>query len=301
MLTLGETHMKKILASLLLALLLVGCTQAPASGSAGGKQSLQLKGSDTELQMFAALAEEFKKSNADVDITVTGGGSGTGIAALINGEIDIADSSRSMKAEEIEKAKKNGIEPVEFIVARDGLAVIVNPDNPVKELTRAQVADIYKGTITNWKDVGGNDEVITLYGRQSTSGTYVYFRDTVLKADYATSMRNMEGTAAIVDAVSADKTGIGYIGIGYLKASVKPLSLEGQNPADKAAVKSGAYALTRPLFQYTKGVPAKEGAAHKLMQFQLSEQGQAVVEKTGFLGITAADKAANDKQLARIG
>ena len=292
--------MKKLLLALILSVILIGCT-ASQGGTASSSNKLQLKGSDTELQMFAALAEEFKKSNADVDITVTGGGSGTGIAALINGEIDIADSSRPMKAEEVQKAKANGIEPVEFIIARDGLAVIVHPDNPVNGLTRAQVADIYTGKIVNWKDVDGNDEPITLYGRQSTSGTYVYFRDTVLKADYATSMRNMEGTSAIVDAVQVDKTGIGYIGIGYLKPDVKALTLEGQNPTDKAAVTSGRYVLTRPLYQYTKGVPAKDGPTHKLMQFQLSAAGQKVVESTGFLAVTPADSAANDKQFARIG
>ena len=292
--------MKRLLVALILSVLLIGCT-ASQGGAPAASNKLQLKGSDTELQMFAALAEEFKKTNADVDITVTGGGSGTGIAALINGEIDIADSSRPMKPEEIEKAKVNGIEPVEFIIARDGLAVIVHPDNPVGELTRAQVADIYTGKITNWKDVGGNDDAITLYGRQSTSGTYVYFRDTVLKADYASTMRNMEGTSAIVDAVQADKTGIGYVGIGYLTPEVKALTLEGQNPTDKAAVASGAYVLTRPLFQYTKGVPAKNGPTHKLMLFQLSAPGQKVVESTGFLQVTSADAAANEKQLARIG
>ncbi len=291
--------MKKLLLAFIIATLLVGCTAS--NGSASTSNKLQLKGSDTELQMFAALAEEFKKTNAAVDITVTGGGSGTGIAALINGEIDIADSSRPMKPEEIQKAKANGIEPVEFIIARDGLAVIVHPDNPVDELTRAQVADIYTGKITNWKEVGGNDEAITLYGRQSTSGTYVYFRDTVLKADYATTMRNMEGTSAIVDAVQVDKTGIGYIGIGYLKSDVKAVVLEGQSPTDKAAVSSGKYVLTRPLYQYAKGVPVKGGPTHKLMVFQLSAQGQKVVESTGFLAVTPADAAANEKQFARIG
>lgn len=282
---------------LVAGLLLFGCAQ-PQDGVGGA--TVSLKGSDTELQMFAALAEEFMKSHPDVSVTVTGGGSGTGIAALINGEIDVADSSRKMKDEEIKKAEAHGVEPVEFIVARDGLAVIVHPDNPVTDLTVAQVADIYTGKVTNWNQVGGADAPITLYGRQSTSGTYLYFRDTVLKADYSPHMRNLEGTAAIVASVSQDKNGIGYVGLGYVTDAIQVVSLEGVSPLDKQSVTSGRYVLTRPLYQYSKVLPAKDSGVHALLLFELSDAGQAVVEQTGFLGITDADRAANQAHLNRV-
>ncbi len=287
-----------LLASVLMGLLLVGCTQnSPSTQSS----ALEVKGSDTELQMFSALAEEFMKENPQVRVTVTGGGSGTGIAALINGEIDVADSSRAMKDEELKQARANRVEPLEFIIARDGLAVVVHPSNGVSELTLGQLADIYAGKITNWKNVGGADKAITLYGRQTTSGTYVFFRDTVLKADYSPSMRNMEGTAAIVDAVAVDETGIGYVGLGYLNQRVKPVSLEGKMPTDESAVANGVYPLTRPLYQYYNALSKKSGVAKQLLLFELTPRGQEVVKQSGFLAISSGDASKNQQSLGKLG
>ncbi|MDP2717710.1 MAG: phosphate ABC transporter substrate-binding protein, partial [Candidatus Micrarchaeota archaeon] len=186
-----------------------------------------------------------------------------------------------------------------FVIARDGLAVAVHPDNPVAALSLQQVADIYTGKITNWQDVGGTDAAITLYGRQSTSGTYVYFRDTVLKDDYSPNMRNMEGTAAIAEAVSTDVSGIGYVGLGYVTGGIQVVSLDGQSPLDAASVASGDYVLTRPLYQYTDGVPPKDGAIGRMIRFTISLDGQVVVESTGFLPISDAQRAENQAVLSQ--
>ena len=181
------------------------------------KESLVIKGSDTEVQLVSNLAESFSQSHPNADVAVTGGGSGTGIAALLNKEIDMANSSRPMKQEERDQAKVKGLDVQEFVLARDGLSVITHASNPLKSLTVEQIGRIYSGAVTNWKEVGGPDTPIVLYGRQTTSGTFVFFRDTVVKKDYAASMRTMEGNQAIVDAVKADVNSIGYVGVGYVK------------------------------------------------------------------------------------
>ncbi|MFQ5406473.1 MAG: PstS family phosphate ABC transporter substrate-binding protein [Candidatus Micrarchaeia archaeon] len=279
--------MKAWVFCLLVGVLFFGCVQPEGS-------SLKLKGSDTELQMFSALAEEFVKANSGVSVTVTGGGSGTGIAALLNGEVDMADSSRPMTDEEVSKARQRGVEPLEFVVARDGLAVVVHKSNGVSSLSLQQLADLYTGKITNWNQLGGEDREITLYGRQSTSGTYVYFRNVVLKADYSSSMRNMEGTASIVDAVSSDKSGVGYVGLGYVTGAVSVVSLEGFSPLDKSVVETGEYPLTRPLYQYVNSNSQNKALLKLFLEFEVSKQGQEVVEGTGFLSINSGDVSANN-------
>lgn len=266
--------------------------------------NIEIKGSDTLLQLVSNNAEEFSNQNPDIKISVTGGGSGTGIAALINGEVTIADASRQIKDSEIEQAQSNGIKIYEFRIARDMLSVIVNNDNPVKDLTMEQIGAIYRGEITNWKDVGGNDETITLYGRQSTSGTYGFFRDHVLEGEYAESMRNMEGNQAILEAVAQDKTGVGYVGIGYIVDSegtatdeVGILEVNGVSPLSENIA---AYPISRALYQYTAGFPKEDSAAYKFLMFELSNEGQAIAEKTGFRKITPEDKEANDKQMIQL-
>ena len=180
------------------------------------RETLSIKGSDTLVQLVSNLVEAFAKENPGVRISVTGGGSGTGIAALLNGQIPIANSSRSIKEEELAQAKEGGLYIQEFIVAREGLSVIVSPQNPVSEVTMEQLGKIYRAEITNWKEIGGKDQAIVLYGRQTGSGTYVFFKEKVVKGDYALTMKNMEGNQAIVDAIKADRQGIGYVGIGYV-------------------------------------------------------------------------------------
>ncbi len=264
-------------------------------------ENIEITGSDTMLQLVSNLAEAYKIQNSNVRISVTGGGSGTGIASLIGGNIDIADSSRKIKSEELQKAEDNNVNAIEIPIARDTLSVIVNPSNPVNKLTIEQLSKIFKGEITNWKELGGSDSVITLYGRQSTSGTYVYFMEEVVKADYSLKMRNMEGNQAIVDAVSQDKTAIGYTGVGYvMDENKKPLSsiktlniakdstLEYITPLDETKIKF--YPLSRELYQYLANKPNKDSAIYDFLTFIVSDEGQNVVEQAGFVKISVEEK-----------
>ena len=273
-------------------------------------EKIEIKGSDTLLQLVSSLAESYSAQNQNVKISVTGGGSGTGIASLINNEIDVADASRQIKQEELDNAAKNGIKPLEFIIANDMLSVIVNQDNPVKKLTIEQIGRIYRGEITNWKQVGGNDEQITLYGRQSTSGTYTFFMEDVIKGDYSVEMRNLEGNQAILDAVRQDKSGIGYVGLGYIAdengnkvsgINVIEVSKDNQtyfSPLDKANL--AAYPISRQLFQYFAIKPEKGSALHSFLMFELGSEGQDIVKKAGFIEITSSDIARNNQQLNSI-
>lgn len=282
------------------ALLVSACAPADTANT------VVIAGSDTEVQLVSALVEAFSVDHADAHISVAGGGSAVGIAALINGETDITNSSRQMKPEEIQSAKDKGMDPREFILARDGLSVIVHASNPVRTLTMGQLADIYSGTITNWKDVGGEDAPIVLYGRQSTSGTFGFFRDTVVKTDYASSMRQMEGTEAIVDGVTADTQGIGYAGVGYVlgedgaaRSDINVLTIapaEGSDavsPLDMAAVMSGRYPIFRRIYQYLPALPAKDSLVAQLLEFETSERGMELVREQGFYPLTAEDLAHN--------
>ena len=168
----------------IIMLLIAGCAPVPdstASQAAAGAAYIENKGSDTMVNLALAWAEAYQKENPDTQISVTGGGSGTGIAALINGTVSIANASRAIKAEEADKAKTNGIQPVEFVVARDAIAVIVNPHNPVNQLTLTQISDIYSGKINNWSEVGGEDRPIVRLSRETNSGTHVYFLERVLR------------------------------------------------------------------------------------------------------------------------
>lgn len=261
------------------------------------KNSFQIRGSDTEVNLVQRLSEEYMENVNEISIAVTGGGSGTGIAALINKQTDIANSSRPMKSAEIEQARAKGVEPVPVIFALDGLAVITHESLSVNSLNINEVADIFKGNIKNWKSVGGPDMEISMYGRQSNSGTFIYFRDKVLKADYAQSVRRMNGTAQIVEAVKKDKAGIGYVGIGYIVnkqgnviSGINVLKLAGDaistgvSPLESENVKSGKYPLSRPLFQYTNGKP--EGNLLEFIQFELSDEGQKLIENEGYYPIT---------------
>jgi phosphate transport system substrate-binding protein len=280
-------------------------------GRGGGEPvagSLTIKGSDTEVQVVSNMVEAFIEANPDADISVTGGGSGVGIAALLNGEIDIANASRRIKDTEIDEAESKGITPHEFIIARDGLSVIVHPDNPVAELSLEQIGALYRGEITNWSDVGGNDLPVVLYGRQNTSGTYEFFREFVLKADYASTMRNMEGNQAIVDAVTSDVNGIGYVGIGYVMTDTKEprsdiavVAVSAGGPAYSPLNDPTDYPLSRPLYQYLDRIPEPGSLMDSLLRYEVSEAGQEIVIETGFFPLSAEDKAVNDTLFERIG
>lgn len=259
-----------------------------ASESSTAKESIIVKGSDTVLPLSQAEAEEFMLKNQDSDITVIGGGSGVGIAALIDGEAEIAMASREMKESEIEKAKNNSINPVETVIGWDGIAVVVNPENPVTQLTFSQLQAIYDGNVSNWKDVGGEDRQITIISRDSSSGTYEYFKEEVLKGrEYRQDALVEPATGAIVQEVAQNKGAIGYIGYAYLDNSTKALTLDGGEgnfvPATEENILDGKYPLARQLYYYTNGEP--QGLTREFMDYVLSEEGQAIVSDVGYFPV----------------
>jgi len=253
---------------------------------------ITVKGSDTMVHLVSSWAEMFMKGNKGIDVSVTGGGSGTGIAALINGTTDICAASRKMKEKEIKLAEKRKITPVEHIVARDGIAVIINPVNPVKELTLDQLMKIFTGAYTNWNQVGGPDEKIIILSRESSSGTYVFFQEHVLqKNDYSQKARLMPATSAIIQSNSEDKWSIGYVGLGYAleaKDKVKMIAVktDAESPAimpSEETVKSGDYSISRPLQLYTIGEPT--GKIKQFIDFCLGKEGQKIVRETGYVSL----------------
>lgn len=286
--------MKKI--SLALALLLItaltGCDSGPSQQSADTK-SISIKGSDTMVHLVSSWTEEFMKSHAESDISVTGGGSGTGIAALINATTDICAASRGMKEKELTLARENKISPLEIPMARDGIALIVHPENPVNSLTIEQLRLIYTGKVTNWKEVGGSDAPILLLSRESSSGTFVFFQEHVLnKEDFSPSARLLPGTSALVQAVAADRGAIAYVGLGFAeeaKGKAKTLGIQASGQASpvvpsEETVVSGAYAVSRPLFFYTNGTP--KDTVKQFIDFCLSPAGQKIVRETGYVPIS---------------
>jgi phosphate transport system substrate-binding protein len=232
------------------------------------------------------------KKNANFSIAVTGGGSGVGIAAIINKTTDLANASRPMKDSEVAKAKANGVNPIGVAFAVDGLSVIVNQKNPVKNLTVDQVGQIYRGELSNWKQAGGPDAPITLYGRQPNSGTFVFFREGVVRGDYSNKMNQMNGNAQILEAVKKDAGGIGYVGIGYVLDDrgniapgiqvvdiAKPFS-----PLKLENILSGNYPITRPLYQYFDG--NNRAKVEAFLKYELSPEGVAIIQKDGFYPLT---------------
>jgi len=271
--------MKKII---IILLVLVAVTQVYA-------QKLKIKGSDTVLPLTQKEAEDYMKKNKDASIMVTGGGSGVGIAALLNGTTDIAQASRKLKLDEKLKLQDAGKAFKETIIAYDALAVIVNPGNKVTQLTREQLEGIFTAKITNWKEVGGDDMKIVVYSRETSSGTYEFFKENVLKGkNFASSALLMPATGAIVQSISQTKGAIGYIGLAYLDKAVKPLKVsfdKGKNyiaPSVETA-KNKTYPVTRPLFYYY--LNSVEKLVSPYVNFVLSPAGQQLVLKTGYVPI----------------
>ncbi len=256
---------------------------------AAAQTVITIKGSDTMVILAQRWAEKYMGTNSDVKIQVTGGGSGTGISGLINGTTDICNSSRPMKASERDKLKERyNTLGIEVKVAKDGLAVYVHESNPVQTLSLEQLNLIYTGKVTNWKDVGGPDAKIVVYGRENSSGTHVYFRDFVLKGkDYTASMQTMPGTAAVVNAVAKDKLSIGYggaayaTGVKFVKVSTKT-GAAGYEP-NMETIKAGNYPITRYLYFYVKSKPT--GAIKQFIDWVLSPEGQAVVSEVGYFPV----------------
>lgn len=264
-----------------------GCSKRDKQTSLN-KKSFTIKGSDTMVHLMSTLAEAYMKKNSGMQVSVTGGGSGTGIAALINGTTDICASSRDMQQKEKDDAKSKNINPVEKIIAYDGIAVIVNPDNPIKEMTVDQIKKIYTGVTKSWKDLGGPDETITILSRESNSGTYVFFQEHVLnKENYAPTVKLMPASSAIVQSVSSDKWSIGYVGLGYTKdAKVKIILVKKDDKAPAIApshstVLDKTYGIARPLYLYFNGEP--EGSLKSFLDYAISDEGQKIVDETGYV------------------
>ncbi len=266
---------------------------------------IQQKGSDTLLVLAQNWAEAYMTDNKNVEIVVSGGGSGTGISALINRQIDIADASRQIKQQELDAAKEVGVNPVEWKVALDGISVIVNKANNIEELSYDQLRGLYNGSITNWSDVGGTSSTVVAYGRQSTSGTYVYFNEEVLKEDdYRSDMNQMAGNADIVEAVINDQNGIGYVGVAYAEARKDELKIASVKLSKKSEsyqptvtdIANGNYPISRYLYVYTDGTP--DGAVKDYIKFMLSSEGQDIVGEIGYI---ALPQALLTEQLSKLG
>ena len=276
------------------SVMIAGCgsqSAAAASGTSGAAVSVENKGSDTLVNLALAWAEKYMGDHPEIRISVTGGGSGTGIAAMINGTVDIANASREMKPEEIAAAKKNGFDPVEFVVARDAIAVVVNPENPVDRLTLQQISDIYTGKVTNWREVGGEDRPIVLLSRESNSGTYVYFLENVIRLGevsdllFSPDTLLMPSSEGISNEIRQNPNTIGYDGLGYVTGDQKVIAVAGGVgqpyvlPA-VATVNDGSYPISRPLYMYTAGEPS--GHVKEYMDWILHD-GQVMVQELGFV------------------
>jgi phosphate transport system substrate-binding protein len=288
----GNKSMKSkyLLFCVIILLLLSGCGRKNQQSNA-----LQIKGSDTMVNLGQAWAEEYMKQHRDTSIAVTGGGSGTGISALVNNTCDIAEVSREMKESEIKLVESKGHTPVKFIVALDGLAVVVNPANKISELTIDQLADIYTGKIKNWKELGGRDAKIVLLSREVNSGTHVYFKEHVLrhgkpdnKEEFTPGALLLSSSQAIADEVAQNQDAIGYYGMGYITSKEKALKIAKDKnspaiPPTMDNVISGAYPISRPLLMYTKGEPT--GLVKAFIDYVLSPAGQEIVKKLDFVPV----------------
>lgn len=271
----------------------------PLSGCGGGSDGpsrvvLENKGSDTLVNVAQAWAEAYRGINPNVAIAVTGGGSGTGIAALINGTVDIANSSRSIKDSEIDQVRAAGAEPVEYIVGYDALAVYVHGDNPLTTISFDQLAEIYGegGTYENWADLdievpGCQGQEIIRVSRQNNSGTYAYFQEAVLgpTRDFKLGSRDMHGSKDVVDLVENTACAIGYSGLAYATDHVKMLDIATVSdssavmPSVESAI-DGSYPIARPLFMYTRGEPT--GATKEYLDWILSDEGQCIILEKGY-------------------
>lgn len=289
--------MKQLIILSLLLVFLVSCTGSGAGTSPDSQPSetIQNKGSDTIVNLALAWAESYQSIHPEVSLSVTGGGSGTGIASLINATVDIANASRQIKAEEISEAQSKGIEPVEHIIARDAIAVIVNPDNPVRQLTLQQISDIYSGKFDNWQQVGGEDRPIVRLSRETNSGTHVYFLETVLrlgekdnKTLFSTDTLLLASSEGIINEVRQNPNAIGYDGLGYVPDDLKMIAIARQ--AGQAyilpsipTVNNNSYPIARDLYMYTAGQPV--GAVAAYLEWILSEEAQGIVAELGFVPV----------------
>jgi phosphate transport system substrate-binding protein len=253
-------------------------------------------GSDTIVNLALAWAEAYQKIKPDVSISVTGGGSGTGLTSLINKTVDIANASRQIKPEELAAAKAAGLNPQEFVIARDAIAVIVNPENPVQHLTIEQLSKIYRGEINNWKEVGGEDRPIVRLSRETNSGTHVYFLEAVVrlgnskdKTIFSRATLLLPSSEGIISEVRDNPNAIGYDGLGYVTSEVKVLAISSLATPDvyvlpsAATVSDNTYVISRNLYMYTQDVPT--GAIKEYLDWILSPEAQQIVVDLGFVPV----------------
>ena len=285
------------LIGLLCLTLLAACGGRPdRSSERGATQTIENKGSDTMVNLALAWAEAYAEVRSEVRISVTGGGSGTGIAAMINGTVAVANASRKMKPEEMDEARANGIEPVEHIIAGDAIAVVLHPSNPVDGLSIAQLSAIFTGQITNWRQVGGENRPIVLLSRESNSGTHVYFLERVVREGIKNDDRLfspdtllMPSSEGISNEIRQNPNAIGYDGLGYVTHDQKMLCVI-DKPGDPCVspavetVQDGTYPIARPLFMYTAGEPT--GAMREYLDWILDPEGQALVRELGFVPLS---------------
>jgi len=286
----------RFVAIIFLILFLVSCTSA-ANGEAHTNTTayIENKGSDTIVNLALAWAEKYQSDHPDVRISVTGGGSGTGIAALVNGTVDLANASRKIKEEEVTEAQANGVEPVEHIIARDAIAVIVNPNNPVSKLTLQQISDIYSGKYVNWQEVGGEDRPIVRLSRETNSGTHVYFLETVLrlgskedKTLFSMDTLLLPSSEGIISEVRDNPNAIGYDGLGYVPDDLKMIAIAEEEGGayvlpSIGTVNDKSYAIARDLYMYTNGEPA--GLVKEYLDWILSDEAQVIVADLGFVPV----------------
>jgi phosphate transport system substrate-binding protein len=283
---------------IIIFVILTACEPQPAlvsESSTSPAVYIQNKGSDTLVNLALAWAERYQSIHSEVRLSVTGGGSGTGIAALINRTVDIANASRAISSQEVNDARKNGVDPIEFVVARDAIAVIVNPENPVKQLSIQQISDIYSGIINNWRDVGGDNRPIVRLSRETNSGTHVYFLEQVLRLGQKNSkilfsqdtllLPSSEGIGA---EIRQNPNAIGYDGLGYVTPDMKVLAI-GKTAGgpyilpSAQTVNNSSYPIARDLYMYTPGQPS--GAVKEYLDWIMSKEAQQIVTKLGFVPI----------------
>ncbi len=293
--------MKKVIFifSLILLLAVSACSQANINTSgtaqASSDSTIVNKGSDTLVNLALAWAEKYQSLHPNVEISVTGGGSGTGIAALINKTLDIANASRQITPEEIQQANANGVQPEEYVVAKDAIAIIVNPHNPVNHLTIQQLSDIYSGKINNWKDVGGENRVIVRLSRETNSGTHVFFLENVIrlgdpnnKTLFSADTLLLPSSEGITAETRDNPNAIGYDGLGYVTPDVKVIAIGKDNNGpftlpSADSVNNGQYLIARDLYMYTNGKPV--GAVADYLSWIMSSEAQAIVTQLGFVPI----------------
>jgi phosphate transport system substrate-binding protein len=280
-------------ATLLLGLVLSSCSTDRDAPSLGATDAIVNKGSDTIVNLALAWAEAYKDVEPQVDIAVTGGGSGTGIAALINGTVDVANASRQIKPEEREQAEVNGIEPVEFVIARDAIAIIVHPSNPIDQLSIGQLSDIYSGKISNWSELGGEDRPIVRLSRETNSGTHVYFLEQVLRQGdkedptlFSQDTLLLPSSEGITAEVRENPNAIGYDGLGYVTDDVKVVAVAGGPPGPFVlpsiqTVNNAEYPIARDLYMYTAGEPS--GPILAYLEWIAQPEAQTIVSNLGFV------------------